>query len=691
MLMATTNHNHDRGEKHQSHQKHEHSGEEHNGHDHSSHHEHMARDFKQRFWISILLTIPVLALSPMFKELVGLEGFLRFSGENYVLLGFSAAVYFYGGYPFYTGLFDELKKRSPGMMTLIGLAISVAFFYSAAVALGLQGKTFFWEVATLVDVMLLGHWIEMRSVMSASSALEELAKLLPGTAHRISGDETEDVPVDELKPGDRIRIKPGEKVPADGEIKDGESSVNESMLTGESEPVPKMAGDKLIGGAVNGEGGLIVEVTQTGKDSYLSQVIDLVKGAQESKSKSQNFADRAALWLTVIALSAGAATMAAWWGFAGKDFVFSLERTVTVMVITCPHALGLAIPLVAAVSTSLAASNGFLIRNRVAFEKSRQLGAVLFDKTGTLTLGQFRVFDVATAVDMDEDELLKLAAGVETGSEHPIAQGIMNTLQERELEPYEMENFQAIKGKGAKALVNGREVAVVRREYLEEINIESDAANIGEKLSKGTTTAYVVTDGKLAGALSLSDQVRESSKRAVAELKKMGIKTMMITGDNESTAEKVAREVGIDDFFASVLPDQKAEKVKQVQAQGFTVAMTGDGVNDAPALAQADVGIAIGAGTDVAMETADIVLVRSDPQEVTSMIKLAGKTHSKMIQNLFWASGYNILAIPLAAGVLAKWGIILSPAAGAVLMSLSTVIVAANARLLRFEKEKAGD
>lgn len=689
--MPDNNHTHGKNGKHLSHERNEHSEHQHKGHDHSSHHEHMAQDFKKRFWISMLLTIPVLALSPMFKDLVGLGNFLRFSGENYALLGFAATVYFYGGYPFYTGLLDELKKRSPGMMTLIGLAISVAFFYSTAVALGLQGKTFFWEVATLVDVMLLGHWIEMRSVMSASSALEELAKLLPGTAHRINGDETEDVPVEKLRAGDRIRIKPGEKIPADGEIRDGESSVNESMLTGESEPVPKKAGDKLIGGAINGEGGLIVEVTQTGKDSYLSQVIDLVKGAQESKSKSQNFADRAALWLTVIALSAGAATMAAWWGFAGKDFVFSLERTVTVMVITCPHALGLAIPLVAAVSTSLAASNGFLIRNRVAFEKSRQLSAVLFDKTGTLTLGQFRVVDVATVVDMDEDELLKLAAGVETGSEHPIAQGIMNTLHERELEPYEMQDFQAIKGKGAKAQVNGREVAVVRREYLEENNIESDAAKIGEKLSKGTTTAYVVADGKLAGALSLSDQVRESSKRAVAELKKMGIKTMMITGDNESTAEKVAREVGIDDYFASVLPDQKAEKVKQIQAQGFTVAMTGDGVNDAPALAQADVGIAIGAGTDVAMETADIVLVRSDPQEVTSMIKLAGKTHSKMIQNLFWASGYNILAIPLAAGVLAKWGIILSPAAGAVLMSLSTVIVAANARLLRFEKEKAGD
>ncbi|WP_027366852.1 copper-translocating P-type ATPase [Desulfocurvibacter africanus] len=663
--------------------KHEHAGPK----DHGSHHEHMVADFRRRFWVSLVLTLPILAVSPMFKDLVGLEDFLRFPGEMYVLLGFASTVFFYGGYPFYTGLFRELRDRRPGMMTLIGLAIGVAYFYSAAVALGLPGATFFWEVATLIDVMLLGHWLEMRSVMAASSALEELARLLPSTAHRLSEDGgTEDVAVDDLVSGDRIVIKPGEKIPADGKIDRGESSINESMLTGESTPVSKGPGGKVIGGSVNGEGSLTVRVTQTGEESYLSQVINLVKQAQESKSRSQHLADRAALWLTIIALTAGTLTMIAWWFLLGREFVFALERTVTVMVITCPHALGLAVPLVVAVSTALAAGNGFLIRNRGAFERARNLDAVLFDKTGTLTMGEFRVAETVPLEGTSEEELLRLAGSVEAHSEHPIARGIMASLKERGIEPADMENFQALKGKGAKALVDGREIAVVSQGYLDEQRMETPKS-IANLFSGGRTVSFVLADGRLLGGIALADKVRESSKGAVARLNEMGVKCIMITGDNEATAESVARQIGLDEYFAQVLPDKKAEKVKEVQGRGLVTAMVGDGINDAPALAQADVGIAIGAGTDVAMETADIILVRSDPGDVAAIVGLAKKTHRKMIQNLLWATGYNVFAIPLAAGVLARWGVVLSPAAGAILMSLSTVIVAINARLLRFDRK----
>lgn len=663
--------------------KHEHAGPK----DHGSHHEHMVTDFRRRFWVSLFLTLPILAISPMFKDLIGLEDFLRFPGEMYVLLGFASALFFYGGYPFYTGLFQELRDRRPGMMTLIGLAIGAAYFYSAAVALGLPGATFFWEVATLIDVMLLGHWLEMRSVMAASSALEELARLLPSTAHRLSeGGGTQEVSVDDLVSGDRIVIKPGEKIPADGEIDKGESSINESMLTGESTPVSKGPGGKVIGGSVNGEGSLTVRVTQTGEESYLSQVINLVKQAQESKSRSQHLADRAALWLTIIALTAGTLTMLTWWFLLGREFVFALERTVTVMVITCPHALGLAVPLVVAVSTALAAGNGFLIRNRGAFERARNLDAVLFDKTGTLTMGEFRVAETVPLEGTTKEELLRLAGSVEAHSEHPIARGIMASLKERGIEPADMDDFQAIRGKGAKALVDGREVAVVSQGYLDEQGMETPRP-IANLFSGGRTVSFVLADGRLLGGIALADKVRESSKGAVARLNEMGVKCIMITGDNEATAESVARQIGLDEYFAQVLPDKKAEKVKEVQGRGLVTAMVGDGINDAPALAQADVGIAIGAGTDVAMETADIVLVRSDPGDVAAIVGLAKKTHRKMIQNLLWATGYNVFAIPLAAGVLARWGVVLSPAAGAILMSLSTVIVAINARLLRFDRK----
>ena len=685
------------GGQHGGHEHGDHGGharhEGHGGHGggHAGHHEHMVQDFRRRFWISMVLTVPILLVSPMFKELVGLKDFLRFGGEQYVLLALSAAVFLYGGRPFYMGLADEMKKRQPGMMTLIGLAIGVAFFYSAAVALGLEGKTFFWEVATLIDVMLLGHWIEMRSVMAASSALEELAKLLPNTAHRLTDDgSTEDVPVDELGADDRIVVKPGEKIPADGEIEKGDSSVNEAMLTGESKPVPKGAGDAVIGGAVNGEGGLTVRVTKTGEDSYLSQVIHLVDEAQQSKSRSQDLANRAALWLTIVALSSGALTMLVWWLVVGRDFVFSLERTVTVMVITCPHALGLAVPLVVAVSTSLAARNGLLIHDRGAFEKARRIQAILFDKTGTLTRGEFRVDQIVALEGATENEVLRLAGSVEAQSEHPIARGVAATLEERNIAPEDIDDFQAIKGKGAEADVGGRRIAVVSRRYLEEKAIDLPQS-LADLFSGGRTVSFVLADGELLGGIALADQVRESAKAAVARLKKMGIACMMITGDNEDTAANVAGQLGIDEYFAGVLPDKKSEKVEEVQRRGLVTAMVGDGINDAPALARADVGIAIGAGTDVAMETADIVLVRSDPGDVAAIVGLAAKTHAKMVQNLFWATAYNAFAIPLAAGVLAPWGILLSPAAGAVLMSLSTVIVAVNAKLLRFEREEAGE
>ncbi len=661
----------------------------HGGHgkDHASHHRMMLRDFRRRFIVSAVLTVPILLVSPMFKGLVGLGDFLRFPGEGYVQLALASVVYFHGGWPFITGLATELRERRPGMMTLIGLAITVAYGYSTLVALGLPGMDFFWELTTLVDIMLLGHWIEMRSVMSASSALEELARLLPSEAHKlVEGGRTEDVPVEELASGDRILIKPGEKLPADGEIVAGESSLNESMLTGESIPVGKKPGDKVIGGSVNGEGSLTVEVRQTGADSYLAQVIDLVRKAQESKSRSQDTANRAAMWLTAIALTAGGLTMLAWWGLLGREFAFSLERTVTVMVITCPHALGLAVPLVVAVSTSLAASGGFLIRDRAAFEQARNIQAVLFDKTGTLTLGEFRVSETASFGDMDRKELLRLAASVESASEHPIARGVMATAREQGMGIARIEGFQAIKGRGATARVDGREVAVVSEGWLREHGL-----NVPEKAMKPLragvrTLVFVVVDGRPVGALALADKVRDSSRQAVAELKERGVRCIMITGDNGRTAEAVAREIGLDEFFAEVLPDKKADKVREVQERGLTTAMVGDGINDAPALAQADVGIAIGAGTDVAMETADIVLVKSDPRDVADIIKLADATRRKMIQNLFWATGYNAFAIPLAAGVLAPWGILLSPAAGAVLMSLSTVIVAINARLLRFPR-----
>jgi Cu2+-exporting ATPase len=567
------------------------------------------------------------------------------------------------------------------MMTLIALAVTVAYGYSSLVAFGLPGRVFFWELASLIDIMLLGHWIEMRSIMNASGAMEELAKLIPGEAHRINEDGSiEDIKADRLQPGDNIRVKPGEKIPADGQITEGTSSVNEAMLTGESNPVEKGPGDEVIGGAVNGDGSLTVQVGKTGENSFVSQVMTLVKEAQESKSKAQGVADKAAAWLAYIALSAGLLTMLFWLFVSGREFVFALERTVTVMIITCPHALGLAIPLVVATTTAIAARHGFFIRNRTPFEQARKLQAVLFDKTGTLTQGEFAVSDVILfSQDVDRASLLNKAAAVEAHSEHPIARAVSGAAEN----PEQSADFRNIPGKGAEAAVDGVNIKVVSRKYVEEQGLEYDSSAVVSISSQGKTLVFVLADDRPMGCIALDDVVREESKEAVSRLRSMGLRVMMITGDNQTVAERVARELGITEYFAEVLPDKKADKVREVQQRGMLCAMTGDGVNDAPALAQADVGIAIGAGTDVAQETADIVLVKSNPMDVVKIIALSRATHRKTIQNLFWATGYNAFAIPLAAGILYKWGFLLSPAAGAILMSLSTVIVAINAKLMK--------
>ncbi|MFP4442163.1 MAG: copper-translocating P-type ATPase [Spirochaetia bacterium] len=648
--------------------------------EHREHHKMMIRDFRKRFVVSLIITVPILVFSPLIQEFLGYE--LTFPGARYVIFGLATAVFLYGGRPFLKGFIDEMKDRSPGMMTLIALAITVAYVYSSAVVFGLEGRYFFWELATLIDVMLLGHWIEMRSIMSASSALEELARLMPDTAHRKKGDRMDDIPLEEVEKGDILVIKPGEKVPSDGTVTGGTSYMDESMLTGESEPVEKNEGDELIGGSVNQDGSLELKVKNTGEDSYLSKVINMVKQSQESKSKTQSLSDRAALWLTIIAIAAGTLTLAGWL-VAGRDLQFSIGRMATVMVITCPHALGLAIPLVVAVSTTLSAKNGLLIRNRTAFENSRNVDAVVFDKTGTLTRGTFEVTLVRPVRDgMDEKELMTIAASLEQNSEHPIGKGIVEKAKNDGLSLEQVSDFQAIKGKGAKAVVGGEEYLGVSRSFLEEKNIRvPEEASAKEGIM---TMVYMVKKEEVIGIIGLSDVVRDESKEAVSTLKERGIECWMITGDNEDTAKAVADELGISGYFAEVLPDEKREKIKELKEKGKFTLMVGDGVNDAPALAEADVGVAIGSGTDVAAETADIILTENDPRDVVSLISFGRQTFKKMIQNLVWATGYNVAAIPLAAGALAWAGIIISPAIGALLMSASTVIVAINAKFLSF-------
>ena len=677
-----THENHNHGHDHHNHDHH--SGQHQSHGDHHGHHEHMIEDFKKRFWISLIITLPIIVLAPMIQELLGYQ--LRFNGDRYVQFILSSVIFFYGGWPFLKGLADEIKKKAPGMMTLIALAISVAYFYSSAVVFGLDGKIFFWELASLIVIMLLGHWIEMKSVMGASNALQELAKMMPSTARRIKeGGEHEDVPIADLKSNDIILVRPGEKVPADGIVVEGESHVNESMLTGESKPVAKKKDNQVIGGSVNDNGTLKIKVKHTREDSYLSKVIGMVKEAQETKSKTQNLADKAAAWLFYIALGAGVTTLVVWLSL-GKDFEYALERMVTVMIISCPHALGLAVPLVVAISTAVSAKNGLLIRNRTAFENARNITAIIFDKTGTLTKGEFGVTRFKSVSDhLSDDDLLQIAASIENSSEHPIAAGIVRKAKSKDLSLQEPENFQNITGKGISAKLNGEEIKIVSPGMLKEQGIDapSDAFKTDDE-----TVVFVLIANSLAGYIALADEVRPESLSAINTLKERGIKVYMATGDNQQVAKAVSEQLSLDDYFAEVLPEDKQRIIKELQQNGEFVAMTGDGVNDAPALAQANVGIAVGSGTDVAAETADIVLVNSNPKDIANLILFGSATYKKMMQNLWWAAGYNILAVPLAAGALASIGIILSPAIGAVLMSLSTVIVALNAQLLKRQIKK---
>ncbi|MCM8826374.1 MAG: copper-translocating P-type ATPase [Candidatus Omnitrophica bacterium] len=655
---------------------------------HVGHHAHMVEEFKKRFWISLIATIPVLFLSPMIQSFFRFH--LSFPGDKFLLLVISTFIYFYGGKPFLKGLFDELKRRQPAMMTLVGLAITIAYVYSSLVVLGLKGEIFFWELVTLIDIMLLGHWIEMKSVIGASAALEELARLLPSEAHLILEDGSiRDVRLEELNQEDKILVKPGEKIPVDGYVIDGESEVNEAMLTGESKPISKKVKDNVIGGSINGSGLLKIKVKKTGKDSYISQVVELVRIASESKSKIQDLANRAAFWLTIIAISAGIFTLISWL-ISGKEFTFALERMVTVMIITCPHALGLAVPLVVAVITGILAKNGLLIRNRTAFENARNLDIVVFDKTGTLTKGELGVTDIVSLGDWSKEELLRRVVSIEINSEHSIAKGIVNKAKEINLSLYKVSGFEAIPGKGARAYVEGEEMYIGNKMILEKTNLKLDdelEKKINEISSQGKTTVFVVSGGKVQGIIGLTDIIRDESKEAVNKLKSLGLEIAMITGDNYLNAKYVADELGLNVFFSEVLAQEKLKKIKELQQKGKRVCMVGDGVNDAPALAVADVGIAIGAGTDVAVESADVVLVKNDPRNVVDVISLSQIMQRKMIQNLLWAWSYNVFAIPLAIGVLYNYGVILPPAVGAVIMSLSTVVVAINARLISYKRQ----
>ncbi len=639
-------------------------------------------DIKRRAILSSLLTIPVLLYSESLQELLGFS-MPEFPGSGWVAPILSTLIFLYGGSFFLRGMVDELRIKKPGMMTLIGVAISVAFLYSLSTLL-FGGKEFFWELTTLIVIMLWGHWIEMKSVLGASRALEELVKLMPTKANLVKNGEMVEVPVSDLKPEDIVLVKPGEKVPADGIVVEGSTHINEALLTGESKPVPKKEGDRVIGGSINLEGAVKVKVERTGEETYLSQVLKLVREAQESKTKLQDMADKVAFYLTVVAITAGALSFGVWLSLAG-DLQFAVERAVTVMVIACPHALGLAIPLVIAFSTSYSAKNGILIRNRLALETIRNVDGVIFDKTGTLTEGRFGVTNVYTS-GLGEEEFLRLTAAVERNSEHVIAQAIVEDALRRGLSLPRIGEFRAVPGKGVIAEVEGRTVAVGTALLMEEVSVEMNGEVLrraAELESEGKTVVFVAIDNRLTGCIALADRIRKESYEAVRDLKALGKKVIMITGDSEEVARFVAKELGVDEFFARVLPHEKAQRVKDLQSRGLKIAMVGDGVNDAPALVQADVGVAIGSGTDVAIESADIILVRNDPRDVVKVMRLSEITVRKMIQNLFWAAGYNVVTIPLAAGVAASWGIVLKPALGAVFMSASTVIVAINAMLMR--------
>ncbi len=665
-------------DKHEGHADHQ----EHEGHD--QHAGHSVEMFRDKFRWSIALTVPTLVWSPMVQQWLGFRA-PAFPGSGYVPAIFGTILFFYGGMVFLRGAVREIKDRLPGMMTLISLAITVAFSFSLAVTLGVPGMDLWWELSTLITIMILGHWIEMRSISQAQGALKELAKLVPDIAVRMVGEKTEEVPVADLREGDVILIRPGSSIPADGVVLEGSSAVSEAMITGESRPVDKKLDDKVIAGTVNGAGSLRVKVTGTGERTALAGIMRLVAQAQTSRSRAQALADRAAFFLTVIAIVSAVITLAAWL-LVGATPAFAIERVVTVLVIACPHALGLAIPLVIAISTTLAARAGLLVRNRRGLEEARNLNAVFFDKTGTLTRGDFRVVEVTSAPGLSADDALKLAASVEQDSERTIAQGVVKSAEERGLPLARAEQFQAIPGQGVQAVVEGRSLMIGGPALLGRLGIELPP-QLREALDRATTraqTAITLVEGRMPLAvLAVADAIREESKEAVRRLHELGIEVIMMTGDAKAVADAVAKELGIDTVLAEVLPEQKASRIEDVKRSGKRVAMVGDGVNDAPALLTADVGIAIGAGTDVAVEAGDVVLIRNDPRDVPRIIALSKATYRKMVQNLWWAAGYNIAAIPLAAGVLAPWGIVLNPAVGAILMSFSTVVVALNAQLLR--------
>jgi Cu2+-exporting ATPase len=671
--------------RHDAHGGHDpHSGHDaHGGHD--AHAGHSPEMFRDRFWLSFVLTLPVVFWSDHVQELLGYDAPV-FSGSEWIAPVLGTVVFLYGGLVFLRGAAHELSARLPGMMTLISLAITVAFVFSWVVELGLiDAGALWWELATLVAIMLLGHWIEMRSISQARGALGELAKLLPDTATRVTDRGEETVPVNELRDGDIVLVRPGESVPADGVVRKGESDLNESMITGESRPVKKTEGDEVIAATINGEGALRVEVTGTGENTKLSGIMRLVAEAQQSKSRAQHLADRAAQILTAVAIVAGVLTLTVW-QMLGAPIDFSIVRVVTVLVIACPHALGLAVPLVVAISTTLGARNGLLVRDRRGLEEARNLDTVVFDKTGTLTLGEFRVVEMGLANGTSEEEALRIAAAVEAGSEHPIARGIVKTAEDRRIEVPAADGFRAITGKGVAASVDGADYRMGGPALLmaEGARVSEPLRSAAEAAARrGQAAIYLLRSGEALAVFAVADAIREESRQAIRALHDRGIEVAMLTGDARAVADAVAEELGIDTVFADVLPDDKASKIRELQAQGKKVAMVGDGVNDAPALATADIGIAIGAGTDVAVEAGHIVLVRSDPRDIPRIVTLSRATYRKMVQNLWWAAGYNIVAIPLAAGVLAAWGILLTPAAGAVLMSASTVIVAINAQLLK--------
>ncbi len=649
-------------------------------HCHHNHHLMMEKDFKNRFFISLFLVIPVLALSPTIQEWLGF--FIpRFFGYNYLLFILASIIALWGAWPFYTGARDEIKEKSFGMMTLVSLAVLAGYLYSIGATFFFEASDFYWEISTLVLFLLFGHWMEMKAVNKSSGALNELVKLIPPKANLIKEGEIIETKTEELKVKDMILIRPGEKIPIDGIIKEGKSNIDESLITGESKPVSKAKENQVIGGTINIDGSLKIEVNKTGEGTALSQIIDLIRETQESKPRSQKLADKAAHYLTIIAVVAGLLTFLYWAFIAQQGILFALTLTITVIVITCPHALGLAIPTVTIISTTLAAKNGILVKDMKGMELARQLDYIIFDKTGTLTKGEFGVTNITSLSDWDENEILSKAAGLDIYSEHFISKGIIKKAKERRVDIKEVINFQSIAGQGVKGEIDGKEIYLGNRTLIESLGIKVKEPSLGQE-----TMVYLASQNQLKGSIALADTIKDESKKVVKELKEMGIKVAMLTGDNKKVAEDVAKELNLDTFFAEVLPKDKSDKVKELQRNNKIVAMVGDGINDAPALTQANIGIAIGAGTDVTIESAEIVLVKSNPLDIVKLIKLSRKTMAKMKQNLGWATGYNLIAIPLAAGVLSSYGIILRPEWGALIMAASSIIVVLNALMLRKEK-----